>query len=846
MFCRIFDRSYSYSLSLALVFAVFLLMITIAAAQQSPILTVTPDPTEVVPGAPVTFTMSYDFPADYEVALPVEIVVTWNNATFVEATGAPELDTGGTQATWTYEAGLPDPAALPIITLTAGAAPGPIDVTATISSAAQASETLRSIEGTATVDILDASPEVATDIPPQADLSTSTLVLDPSDTIVAGSPISITVIVSNTGSTAAEDVTVVFTPTSQIDDLTLIELLAGTLRGPTETGVFTISLRDVLPQDDSMTVNLKGIVASDVEEELGITALFTATGAISESLNVSVPVVPPARPTLAVEIDGPASAMIGEALSLVLRVSNTGADAVENVKVEVTTSPAINLEVVDGGLVTSTQSGNNRLLLEIPSIASSDVAEVTLTGVAPDSSAPLLVDVTIQDSELFDSQSTLAKRLAIPLTFPPPIATPEPVVTEPPSTAEPVASLTPTPEVAPSGTSQPPEDGARILLFIGSVALLAAIVAGIVLYFLISGRSAGPTNASASGSPLSPQTPQLPGQQVVFDSGPDAVNILGAAYAVIPVGTVLEGRYRVLSSLGTGGFGAVYLAEDLRLSGKRVAVKETLDSTPAGLSQFQREAAMLATLAHENLPRVTDYFSESASRHFLVMDFIDGEDLQAMVDRLGPLQSIDIHRWMLQVLDALAYLHEQPQPVIHRDIKPANIRITADGRSGNLRKDRAVLVDFGIAKIYLADTQTTVGARAVTPGYSPPEQYGVGRTDPRSDIYALGATAYKLLTGVTPMQSVERLAGLPLTHLRQINGSVSVEWESVVLTAMELDVRNRYQSAEAMRLALSSIPGAGQAGGAAAGTTTCPDCGVENRSVARFCKVCGTPLHTDP
>ncbi|MCB0071547.1 MAG: protein kinase [Caldilineaceae bacterium] len=697
------------------------------------------------------------------------------------------------------------------------------------------------------MEILGATPTETTEISSGADLSTSTLELDPTDTVMAGSPIGIAVIVRNTGSTAAEGVIVTLESDPRLHYLYLAATSIMALpSAPAIEGGLSYRLLGAVVPGAEVPLWLSGTIAPDTSGDLQVKGLITTPEGLEVPVENTVQVEPSLQ-QIAVDIEGPDNATTGEELSFLIKVSNTGSVPAENVRVEVSTSPAVTLEVVDSGSVNSVQTDDNRLVLEFADIAPGDGAEVTLTGVAPTGPVPLLVDVATQDAGLFDPQSVLTKSLSIPLTPPPPTATPEPVITEPPPTAEPTPSSTPTPvktEVVPP--AQPPDNGTTSLLVIGIVALLAVIVIAIMLILLLNRTNASPTMPLASGKAPPPQVPLLPGQQVVFDSSADAAHMLGATYAVIPTGTVLEGRYRILSSLGAGGFGAVYLAEDTRLSGKRVAVKETLDSTSVGLSQFQREAAMLATLTHENLPRVTDYFSESSSRHFLVMDFVDGEDLQAMVDRLGPLRPLDVQRWILQVLDALAFLHEQPQPVVHRDIKPANIRISADGRSGNLGKDRAVLVDFGIAKIYLADKQTTVGARAVTPGYSPPEQYGVGRTDPRSDIYALGATAYKLLTGVTPVQSVERLAGLPLAHLRHINGTVSAEWEAVVLTAMELDVRKRYQSAEAMRMALSRISGAGQPANASGGTTVCTDCGVENRSAARFCKVCGTSLHADP
>jgi serine/threonine protein kinase len=170
---------------------------------------------------------------------------------------------------------------------------------------------------------------------------------------------------------------------------------------------------------------------------------------------------------------------------------------------------------------------------------------------------------------------------------------------------------------------------------------------------------------------------------------------------------------------------------------------------PDAQRQFLREAKILANLSHPNLPRVTDYFLEKTNGQYLVMDFVEGQDLQQMLeDRGGPFSEGQAAEWASQISDALAYLHSQSPPIIHRDIKPANIRITPAGK--------AVLVDFGIAKVFDPQVKTTVGARAVSPGYSPVEQYGIGKTDRRTDIYALGATLYTLLTGVEPPESTQR------------------------------------------------------------------------------------------
>ncbi len=254
-------------------------------------------------------------------------------------------------------------------------------------------------------------------------------------------------------------------------------------------------------------------------------------------------------------------------------------------------------------------------------------------------------------------------------------------------------------------------------------------------------------------------------------------------------------RYRIEALLGQGGMGAVYRGMDLSLN-IPVAIKENLDGSPDAQKQFGREANMLARLSHPNLPRVTDYFFVPGQGQYLVMDYVEGEDLQQMLNRLGALPEPQVLNWISQICDALAYLHSQPSPIIHRDIKPANIKIRPDGR--------AVLVDFGIAKVYDPYLATTIGAKAVTPGYSPPEQYGSSSiTDARSDIYALGATLYHLLTGSLPPESLQRVVGgSPLSPPRELNQNISPMAEGAILKAIEVATERRFQSVNELRAAL--------------------------------------------
>lgn len=259
-------------------------------------------------------------------------------------------------------------------------------------------------------------------------------------------------------------------------------------------------------------------------------------------------------------------------------------------------------------------------------------------------------------------------------------------------------------------------------------------------------------------------------------------------------GFILNNRYRIQRLLAKGGFGAVYQAEDINLN-VPCAVKVNLETSPESQRQFDHEAEILAKMHHSNLPKVTDRFTIPGHGQCLVMDYIEGQDLQTLIENTqGPLPEKQALGWIVQVCNALVYIHAQNPPVIHRDIKPANIKINPNGR--------AVLVDFGITKFYDPKKKTTAGARGVTPGYSPVEQYGKGLTDPRSDIYALGATSYTLLTGVEPPESIDRVTGTVLIPPRHLNPSISLSTEQTLLRALEVLAKDRFQSVAEFKAAL--------------------------------------------
>ena len=266
----------------------------------------------------------------------------------------------------------------------------------------------------------------------------------------------------------------------------------------------------------------------------------------------------------------------------------------------------------------------------------------------------------------------------------------------------------------------------------------------------------------------------------------------------LQTGQMLQNRYRIDSLLGQGGMGAVYRAWDTRLN-MSVAIKENLDASPAAQSQFGHEAHILANLSHPNLTRVTDYFFIAQQGQYLVMDYVEGEDLESMVNRRGFIPVDEAINWISQICDAINFLHRQNPPIIHRDIKPANIKIRPNGA--------AILVDFGIAKVFDTHLATTIGAKAITPGYSPPEQYGGSITDPRSDIYALGATLYRLMTGQVLPESVTRAVGSTNILLpRQLNPQIPPAIEMAILRAVEVATERRFQTVQDFRTALTSPP----------------------------------------
>src|SRR5260221_11621807 len=266
----------------------------------------------------------------------------------------------------------------------------------------------------------------------------------------------------------------------------------------------------------------------------------------------------------------------------------------------------------------------------------------------------------------------------------------------------------------------------------------------------------------------------------------------------LPVGATIPhpggGRYVIEGLLGTGGFGAVYLVRDRRIKQRLFALKESIDPNKRDRERFIVEAEVLKRLTHVALPHVYQVFeNEKLKRVYMLMDYIQGRDLEALLkgqpERCFSLPLV--MAIMTPIVDALIYLHGQQRPIVHRDIKPANIIVPAKG-------GEAVLVDFGIAKEYILDNTTTV-IRHGSPGYAAPEQYGSG-TNPRTDIYGLGATLYTLLTGTVPSDAITRVTGSkridPLTPTNLVAPDVPWTVSMVIERAMSISIEDRFTTVE--------------------------------------------------
>jgi WD40 repeat protein len=261
---------------------------------------------------------------------------------------------------------------------------------------------------------------------------------------------------------------------------------------------------------------------------------------------------------------------------------------------------------------------------------------------------------------------------------------------------------------------------------------------------------------------------------------------------------LLEERYRILSQVGTGGFGAVYKAEDIQSGDRLVAIKEiglgglrpqqVIEATDA----FNQEVLLLSDLKHPSIPHIYGHFTDT-EHWYLVMDFIEGETLEEhrMKSRGGRLPIEQVLVIGIQLCTVLDYLHKQQPPVVFRDLKPANVMLTS---SGSL-----YLIDFGVARHFKRGKAKDTIAFG-SPGYAPPEQYGKAQTTPRSDIYSLGATLHNLLTGNDPADTPFRFASLEVR-----NDPIPAGLESLIMQMLEMDPHSRPTSVAAVKQELQHI-----------------------------------------
>jgi len=289
------------------------------------------------------------------------------------------------------------------------------------------------------------------------------------------------------------------------------------------------------------------------------------------------------------------------------------------------------------------------------------------------------------------------------------------------------------------------------------------------------------------------------GEQVPQVRPPAAQMGVAVKTGRIAPNSLVGGRYRIISKIGQGGMGAVYKVNDTRLGDIVFALKEMSTSAlldPADKQKaqvaFQREAQLLGTLSHPNLPRVTDYLSEG-DKQFLVMDYVEGQPLnEYLAARKQQIPEEQVIKWAHQLCDVLNYLHTRNPPIIFRDIKPGNIMISRHG-------DSVKLIDFGIARFFKPGAQKDTMALG-TPGYAPPEQYGKLQSDVRSDVYALGATLHHSLSLRDPS-----LQPFKFSTLRSLNPKISPHVESVIMRAVEPNPDHRWQTTHEMKEALKSI-----------------------------------------
>jgi eukaryotic-like serine/threonine-protein kinase len=265
---------------------------------------------------------------------------------------------------------------------------------------------------------------------------------------------------------------------------------------------------------------------------------------------------------------------------------------------------------------------------------------------------------------------------------------------------------------------------------------------------------------------------------------------------LLELGTVVQDRYRIAAVLGKGGFGVTYLVDDLRLQGKRRALKEIPE-----LLFDEYETRLLGRLNHPAIPDIIDRLSLSGMV-YLVLEFGGSRTLRSEQDRQGGrIPIFTLLPWVEQICDALIYLHAQDPPIIHRDLKPENILLDDN--------DRVMLIDFGIAKEAGRDHVTRTLGRAVTHGFSPPEQVMGTGTDARSDVYALGAILYAAITGRIPPAAHERVTGTVLEPPASFFPEIPPLLDTAIRQALELNLHARQQTIAELARTLALVRSGG-------------------------------------
>lgn len=261
------------------------------------------------------------------------------------------------------------------------------------------------------------------------------------------------------------------------------------------------------------------------------------------------------------------------------------------------------------------------------------------------------------------------------------------------------------------------------------------------------------------------------------------------------IGSLVDHKYKILDILGRGGTSCVYLAENIHIK-KQWAIKEVYKHTSMGSlengNKLIAETKILTKLSHPGLPNIVDVM-ETETAYLVVMEYIEGISLEKELEDHGPQSEENVVKWGKQLCDVLQYLHSQNPPIIYRDMKPSNIMLKPNGD--------VVLIDFGIAREYNAEhvrDTTYLG----THGYAAPEQYdGNAQSDARTDIYGLGMTLYRLLSGQDPC-----VPPYGIQPIKEFNKNASRHIERVIHKCTELKQDNRYQTANELKLELDKKP----------------------------------------